>query len=59
MFAIYNAIGKKKLTDGGISNFRISGQSSINKNFHNSRTNQDIDMKIGPVTKLDKRNNNF
>ena len=27
--------------------------------FHNSITNQDIDMKLGPVTKLDKRNNNF
>ena len=27
-----------------------------NKNCHNSRTSNDIDMKLGPVTKLDKRN---
>ena len=26
------------------------------KNCHNSRTSDDIDMKLGPVTKLDKRN---
>ena len=24
--------------------------------FHNSRTSNDIDMKLGPVTKLDKKN---
>ena len=34
----------------------ISGQSFINENCHNSTTSQDIDMKLGPVTKLDKRN---
>ena len=39
---------------GGISDFRISGQF-INENCHNSRTNNDIDMKLGPVTKFDKR----
>ena len=43
-------------SDGGISDFRISGQSLIKENCHNSRTNDDIDMKLGPVTKLDKRN---
>ena len=42
--------------DGGISDFRISGQSLIKKNCHNSRTSDGIDMKLGPVTKLDKRN---
>ena len=42
--------------DGGISNFRISGQSFINKNCHNSRTSHDIDMKLGPIIKRDKRN---
>ena len=42
--------------DGGISDFRISGQSLIKENCHNSRTSDDIDMKLGPVTKLDKRN---
>ena len=40
----------------GISNFRISGQSLIKENCHNSRTSDDIDMKLGPVTKLDKKN---
>ena len=40
----------------GISNFRISGQSLIKENCHNSRTCGDIDMKLVPVTKLDKRN---
>ena len=40
----------------GISNFRISGQSLINKNCHNFGTNNDIDMKLGSLTKLYKRN---
>ena len=40
----------------GISNFRISGQSLIKCNCHNSRTNDDIDRKLGPVTKPDKEN---
>ena len=43
-------------SDRGISDFRISGQSLIKENCHNSRTSDDIDMKIGPITKLDKRN---
>ena len=34
----------------------ISGPSLIKENCHNSRTSADIDMKHGPVTKLDKRN---
>ena len=41
---------------GGIFDFRISGQSLIKKKIHNSRTSGDIDMKLGLVTKLDKRN---
>ena len=28
----------------------------IFENYHNSRTSNDIDMKLGPVTKLDKEN---
>ena len=40
----------------GISNFQISGQSLIKENCRNSRTGADIDMKLGPVTKLDKEN---
>ena len=43
-------------SDEGISDFRISGQSLIKVNCHNSRTSDGIDMKLGPVTKLDKRN---
>ena len=43
-------------SDGGISDFRIPGQSLIKENCHNSRTSGDIDMKLGPVTKPDKRN---
>ena len=42
--------------DRGISNFQISGQSLIKENCHNSRTSDDIYMKLGPVTKLDKIN---
>ena len=41
-------------SDGVISNIRISGQSLIKRNCHNSWTNDDIDMKLKPVTKLDK-----
>ena len=41
-------------SDWGIYDFTISGQSFISKNFGNS--SHDIDMKFGPVTKLDKRN---
>ena len=43
-------------SDGVISDFRISGQSFIKENCHNSRTSDDIDMKLRPVTKLDKKN---
>ena len=39
-----------------ISDFCISDQSFTNKNCHNSRTNLDIDKKLGPVTKIDKTN---
>ena len=45
-------IGKNP--DRAISNFQISGQSLIKRNCHNSWTNDDINMKIKPVTKLDK-----
>ena len=43
-------------SDGGISDFRISGQSLVKVNCHNSRTSDDIGMKLKPVTKRDKRN---
>ena len=35
-------IGKN--SDVGVSDFRISGQSLIEENCHNSRTSDDIDM---------------
>ena len=41
---------------GRISDCRISGQSLIKRNCHNSRTSDDIDMKLGSVTKLENRN---
>ena len=44
-----------KISDEGISDFWISGQSLIKGNCHNYRTSNGIDMKFGPVTKLDKR----
>ena len=40
--------------DEGISDFRIFGQSLIKRNCHNSWTSDDIGMKLGPETKLDK-----
>ena len=45
-----------KNSDGGISNFWILDQSLIKENCHNSRSSDDIDMKLGPVTELNKRN---
>ena len=36
--------------------FRISGQSLIKENYDNSKTIHNIEMKLGPVTKVDKRN---
>ena len=40
----------------GIFDFRISGQFLIKENSQNSRTSDDIDMKLGLVPKSDKRN---
>ena len=42
-------------SDRGISNFQISGQSLIKENYHNSRTSDDSSIKLGPVTKFNKR----
>ena len=39
-----------------ISDFGISGQFLIKENCRNSRTSDYIDMKLGAVTKLRKRN---
>ena len=43
-------------SDGGISDFQFSGQSLKKVNCHNSRTSDDIDMKLGSATKPNKRN---
>ena len=43
-------------SDGGISDLRISGQSLIIEICHNSRTSDDINMKLGPVTIFEKTN---
>ena len=43
-------------SDGIISDFPIPGQSLIKGNCQNSRNCNDIDMKLGPATKLHKRN---
>ena len=34
--------------DRGIPNIRIFGQSLMKENFHDSRANDDVDMKLGP-----------
>ena len=47
-----------KNTDGNISDFRISGQFLTKENRHSSRTSDDIDMKLGPATKIDNKNKN-
>ena len=46
-------------SDGCISNFQISGQTFIEENCDNSRTNNDIDVKLGPVTKLEKKTRQY
>ena len=40
-------------SDGGISDFWSIPEK---ENYHNSRTSDNVDMKLEPVTKLDKRN---
>ena len=44
-----------KIENEGISDFWISGQSLLKENCDDSRTSDDIDMKLGPVLKLDKK----
>ena len=46
----------KALRTTVVLNFGSSDESLINENGHNCRTSNDIDMKLGPATKLDKRN---
>ena len=39
-----------------MENFKIFDQFLIKESCRNSRASDDIDMKLGPVSKLDKRN---
>ena len=58
-FGIHNSSQSSDIgqnSDGGISNFQVSGQFLIKQNCHNYRTSDDIDMKLRRLTKLDKRN---
>ena len=41
--------------DEGISDFRIPDQSCKNENYHDSITTHDNDMKLGPVTAIEKK----
>ena len=41
---------------GLFSNCRFLVKSLINKNCHNARTSNDIDIKLGPLTKLENKN---
>ena len=53
----FSSLQKLNKTQTGV--FSISGflvKSLVNKSCHNSGTSRDIDMKLEPVTKLDKRN---
>ena len=45
--------------NGGVSDFQISGQPFIEENCHNSRTSNDFDVKLGPVTKLEKKTRQY
>ena len=49
----FQILGK---TQTGIFDFPISGQSLIKRNCYSSRTSDYFDIKLGPVTKTDKRN---
>ena len=45
-----------KIQTGVFPNSGFLFKSLIKENFHNSRTSHDIDMKLGPVTKIYKKN---
>ena len=48
--------GIRQNSDMGISDFLISGQSRMKKKCHNSTTRDHVELKLRPVTKLDKTN---
>ena len=45
-----------KTLDGGIADFRISCKSLMKESSRNSRIINYVDMKLGPVAKLENRN---
>ena len=55
-FGIPNSPQSQNIGQNADGYFWISGQPIINGNSHNSRTIHDINMSLGPVTKLDKGN---
>ena len=46
-------------SDGGISDFQISGQLFIEESCHDSRTSNDIDVELTPVTKLENKTRQY
>ena len=54
---LYRYIQILGITQTGISDFPIFGQFLIKENYYNSRTSDDIDINLGPVTKIDNRYN--
>ena len=44
-----------EISDAGLSVFRIFRQYLTKENCHNSRANDDIDKKLGPVPKFDEK----
>ena len=49
-------IRQSQTREWGISDFRIFGQYLIKEDCHNSRTSNDICVKLRPLTERDKRN---
>ena len=56
LFLTLSSLDIGQNSDRGISNFYISGLYLIKGNCHKSSTSNDVDIKLVPVTKLDKRN---
>ena len=57
-FGVTNSIQSRdtdKNSERVIFDFGIFCQSFINENFHNQTTSRDIDMKLGPVIKLNNK----
>ena len=46
----------RQKVEGSIYDFQISAQSLMKESCHNFRTSDDINMKLEPETKLNKKN---